>query len=309
VQRTDSRGLAALERRVAQQQQAEGGRDRECDHQRRDDGQGVREQHRRQERARQPVGEQQRHHRGEGDHGRVQQRRPQVQRRVEDRPPRGDTGAGLTPAAQAGRDARGVGDRVVDDDHQSQRQPRDDHQVDRRTAQVQHEARGRQRQRHRDGGDDRAAPVGEERQQQGQEQDRARERRLREPREGRADELGGTVGRRIELHVPETGLHHLERLVDTACDLRGVRGGELLDDEQQALVVGCGAVGVADQWLVVLVDRGDLTERGRLAAAAQRAALGALERHGRELGGRGDGLLVEHVQPLVDRVDPPAGAR
>ena len=53
--------------------------------------------------------------------------------------------------------------------------------------------------------------------------------------------------------------------------------------------------GVADQRLVVLDDVGDVTELGA-ALAPQHAAVGALHRDLGELGGGGDGLLVEDVR-------------
>ena len=58
----------------------------------------------------------------------------------------------LAVLAQAPHDVLDVDDRVVDDDADAITKPGQDHRVDRRAAQVEHEHRRHQRQRDRDAG-------------------------------------------------------------------------------------------------------------------------------------------------------------
>jgi hypothetical protein len=100
-------------------------------------------------------------------------------------------------------------------------------------------------------------------------------------------------------------LQCLEGLVDVVGHIDDVGVRELLDDQQQALLVG--AQRVADKWLVVFDDGSDVTQRYGLPVDADGPALG-LNRDLFELLLRRNRLLVEDVQTLVQRVDETAGA-
>jgi hypothetical protein len=200
-----------------------------------------------------------------------------------------------------------VDDGVVDEGDEGHRKARQGHRVHRDAAEVQHESRRHQRHRDHHGADQRGAPFEEEGAQDEDEKDPAYQQRTAEVVERLLDEGRRAVDRGVDLHAGETGAHRVERRIDPPCDLGGVGLGELLDDEQEALPVT--AEGVADQRLVIRHQLGHVTEVERLTPDEHRPALGILDRDQRELLGRGDGLLVEDMEPLIHGIDEPAGPR
>jgi hypothetical protein len=208
-----------------------------------------------------------------------------------------------TEAPSPVREAVGVGEHVVEHGGQAEHEPGDHHEVDRSVTEVQDDhGRGN---RDRDGGDrdHQPAPVPQERAQEQQQEQPTDQQRPAQPLEGRLDEGRGTVEGGIDLHVAKARPHGVEGGLDAVGDLDGVGARELLDNQEQALL-GPRADGVADQRLVVLDHRGHVAQRLRAGTGAL-----AFQRHLRQLSGRGDGLLVEDVESLVDGVDEPAGAR
>ena len=205
--------------------------------------------------------------------------------------------------AQSPDDVLDVDDRVVDDHPDGDHQPRQDHHVDRRAAQVEHEQGGDQRQRDRDQADERRPPL----EQEGDEDQRSRAgSRAAAPCVRLSIDCSMNVaGRKIVVSISMPGQPgpHARRSPSStpARDLQRVGAAELLDDQQQARAVVDDAL--APQRLV--------RPRARVAdvAEAQRPAA-ALERPGprRAPPASSIGLDVADVQPPAVGLDEAAGA-
>ncbi len=164
---------------------------------------------------------------------------------------------------------------------------------------MQDEAGREQRQRDRHEADDRRAPLEQEGEQDGDDEQAAERKGGRQVAERRLDERGRTEDRRVEVDAGQPGLELLERLLDTAGHVEGVGPRKLLDDEQQP-----GSVvddRVAEQRLVVLDDLGDVAEVDGLA-------LGVDEDDALELVLRDDRRDVFDGEALVRALDESARA-
>ena len=298
-------GLATLARDVAEEHHPERRRDGDRHHDRRHDREQVRRRDRGQERSRLALHEERGQQHGGDDQGREEDRAPHLERRLDDDLPRGCAVALLALTADPLCHVVDVDHGVVDQDDQSHHQARQDHRVHGRIGEVQDQPGGCERHRDRYRADEGGAPIEEERSQDQDQQDRPDQRRAPEVVEGRVDELGRTVDRRVHRETGKTGRELVECPVDSLRHLRRVGVGELLDHEQQA--VSIGAEGISDQGLVIHDDVGDVTERLRRTTRSD-LALRILDRHLLQLVGRRDRLLVEDVEPFVQGVDEPTGA-
>ena len=164
-------------------------------------------------------------------------------------------------------------------------------------AEIEHQHARHQRDRDREGRDQRRAPLEEERAEGGDEQDRADHRRQGQVVDRLVDVRRRPRDRRVDRDPGKARPQLVERLLDAARDLEGVGVRELLDHDQAVLAPGEDRV--ADQRLVVLHHVCDV-------AQAQRR--GAVDGHLREVTGGDDREDVAHLEPLLRRVDPAARA-
>ena len=178
----------------------------------------------------------------------------------------------LAMLTQTPPDVLDVDDRVVDDDADGDHEPRQDHRVDRVSAQVEHHHRRHQGQRDRDQADQRGAPLEEEGDQHQDHEQRAEDQRQLEVVDRLLDEVRLPEDVASNSHAGKAGLQVVERIFDVLGDLQRVCVRELLQDEQQA-----GAAvddGVADQRLGPVHHVRDVAQAHRLAVAALDRQLG-----------------------------------
>ena len=134
---------------------------------------------------------------------------------------------------QTPRDVLDANDRVVDENADGNRQPRQHHHVERLAAQVQDEQGGRQRRQDRRDADQRGTPVPQERQEHQNHEQGPQEQRPamlidRPLDEGRRPEDGG-----VQSGPGKTGPQRAEFCFDRPGHVQRVAPGKLLHDEQE----------------------------------------------------------------------------
>ena len=161
--------------------------------------------------------------------------------------------------AQPSHDVLDIDDGIVDHDTYRDDQAGQDHRVDGRPAQLEHESGGHQRQRDRNEADERRPPVEQEDDQDDEDQDRTEEEGLRQVVEGDVDERRRTEDRRVDLDPLEARPELVDRRFHTARDVERVRPRELLDDEHDARTVVDDRI--AEERLMIEHDVGDAGQR------------------------------------------------
>ncbi len=234
LQPTRERSVATVERRPAEEDQAQRGRDRERDDERREHREAVREDERPEERAGQALEEEDGQERGDDDQRRVDDRAPNLERGLEDDPRLRLRAVLCSVLAQASPDVLDVDDRVVDDHPERDHEPREDHHVDRLAPRVEDQSGGDERQRDRDDADQRRPPLEEERAEDEDDEQRPDQQRDREVVDRRVDEVGGAEDVGVELDAGKARLHLVDRRLHTVGDVERVPPRVLLDDQQQA---------------------------------------------------------------------------
>ena len=200
--------------------------------------------------------------------------------------------------AQPPHDVLHADDRVVDHDADRHDQAGEDHGVDLRAAQVENDDGRDERQRDRDQADERGAPLEQERHEDQDDQEAADQQRNAEVVDRELDEARGPEDVRVDRDAGKPGLQVAQRVLDALRHFQRVGALELLDHEQQA-----GAAvdhRVADERLGAVDDLGHVAE-------AQVPATAPRERHLGEVGRRPERLDVPDGEPLVGRLEEPAG--
>ena len=158
--------------------------------------------------------------------------------------------------------------------------------------------RGRhERERDRDHADEGGPPVEEEQEQDGDDQQDAEQQGIAQVADRILDERGRTEDRGVDLDPRERRLEDRERLLDATRHVEGVRPGELLDDQQQALAVIDDRI--ADERLMPDDDVRDVADRGHPRAVG-------LDDDFARSWSSATGWTWRHGQSLVRRLDEPA---
>ena len=293
------RRLPPLERRVAEQYQAERGRDCQRGHERHGYGEHVREDKRVEEGAREPFEKEHGHHGDDDDQRRVDDRAPHLEGRLEDDTCDRSRGSLQTVLPQAPHDVLNVDDRVVDHDAERDHEPGQHHDVDRVASHVEDEPGSDQRKRNGGHADERRPPLEEERAEDEDDEEGADDERPRQVVDRLVDEVRGPEDLRVDDDVGQPGLHFRERLLDAIRDVERVSPRIFLHDEQQTRPVVDHRV--ACERHVPLGHVGDL-------AKADALAVGPLDRHGGQVGRGDDGEDVLDRDALIRGVDESARA-
>jgi hypothetical protein len=210
--------------------------------------------------------------------------------------------AWLAAVTEPRGDLLAVGDGVANDRCERRDQAGHRQSVDRSAGEVEDEQRGDERQRDRDEADHDRPPAQHQGGERERHEDRGDEDREAQVRDRVVDERRGPEDGGIDPHAAQTGSQLGERSVELARERSGVGAGQLLDDEQEAVVRARSRHDrVADQRLVVLDHAGDVAERKRRPRRT-------LDRHLREVVRGAERQYVADAETLVVAVDEAASA-
>ena len=234
VQPTHEDRLTVLDRRVAQEDVAQGRRNGERDDHRGHHGQAIGDGERLEERARQAADEKDRDQHDDIDQRGVNDRLANFERGFED-----DSGgrfldAFLAILAQAADDVLDVDDGIVDHDADRDDETGQDHRIERRAGVIQHEDAGHEREGNGQQADERGPPFEQEGDDNHRHEQAAEQQRRLQIVERDFDEIGRSENGRIDLHFRQTGLNFFDRLFDALGGLERIGPRILFDDQEQA---------------------------------------------------------------------------